>query len=600
MRMSFTTSQWALGLLSLAAVVGAHSEENERVEGSENTMAFMLFGSITFQMILFYAVNHRDADIRKYSWWTISQTIAIFSGVLSFQGVLGLAEHYLLQGRSENVELLFHFVHMLLWLVVLQISLQRCTMAMEMEIEDVAPGTHVAHSTHVHAKAWCILMSHITAFASIQAWGKLQQSAAFSGSPLLAFAMVPLSFVGLASLCHVTGLVRHSIIYLDGTEDAYEELWDNEAEEGENDIIGLTCSFLLLQWFRFWATGYLPNMEGDTTTPEHLRSQIEGPWFHLLMLGVVLVAVLAVVLTGRASDRFSELPGRALTARVLESLTIIFTMFFAWSLLYLLKSLTLAPWRTRWLSIDLAARPVLEHVLVALIISGVAFAMILGLDTVADLQVAGDGLHSDILAIIFSLGIMVGFSWEQSFDAGIEVVAERSPLPAHLLKFSLALMVTGIVFPAWKNYILQKIMEEEAERPSAPPSEVPSATPSFQSGAIPSRSGSMARMASMARTGSFFGDVSLRSSQGLGASQGRKGVRLPGMQIQKRAGPPLPHTASDLRAASSPSDQPPARPSLQKLLTAVRLGRRMGRGQPEGGGGESRPLLPQSEASHSF
>ena len=34
----------------------------------EFVAAIMMYGAITFQMLLFYCVNHPDEDMRKYSW----------------------------------------------------------------------------------------------------------------------------------------------------------------------------------------------------------------------------------------------------------------------------------------------------------------------------------------------------------------------------------------------------------------------------------------------------------------------------------------------------------------------------------------------------
>merc|ERR1719174_1598871 len=53
---------------------GAH-HHGEGILGRQ--IGLMLVGAVTFQMALFYLVNNRDPDIRRYSWYTIGTTISM-------------------------------------------------------------------------------------------------------------------------------------------------------------------------------------------------------------------------------------------------------------------------------------------------------------------------------------------------------------------------------------------------------------------------------------------------------------------------------------------------------------------------------------------
>jgi len=62
--------------------------------------------------------------------------------------------------------------------------------------------------------------------------------------------------------------------------------------------------------------------------------------------------------------------------------------------------------------------------------------------------------------IVNSLGILVGFSWEHSFDGSVEDVAATTstPLPAPEFQLGLGMSVCILILPAWRDYILEKVM----------------------------------------------------------------------------------------------------------------------------------------------
>ena len=48
----------------------------------------------------------------------------------------------------------------------------------------------------------------------------------------------------------------------DGEVDEYERMWSEFTEEGENDVMGLSISFMMVQVIRFGISGIFPNTEG--------------------------------------------------------------------------------------------------------------------------------------------------------------------------------------------------------------------------------------------------------------------------------------------------------------------------------------------------
>merc|ERR1712224_963220 len=75
----------------------------------------------------------------------------------------------------------------------------------------------------------------------------------------------------------------------------------------------------------------------------------------------------------------------------------------------------------------------------------------------------GHATDDAIFSIMGGLGILVGFSWEQSFDGGVEVIAALTPNPL-LTEIVLALVVTIVVMPAWQRFILKTVLMLALER----------------------------------------------------------------------------------------------------------------------------------------
>ncbi|CAE8610629.1 unnamed protein product, partial [Polarella glacialis] len=60
--------------------------------------------------------------------------------------------------------------------------------------------------------------------------------------------------------------------------------------------------------------------------------------------------------------------------------------------------------------------------------------------------------------IIKAMAILVGFSWEQAFDASVEKTCEHSTtLPPAWAKLILAALMVGMVLPGWRFYILPQV-----------------------------------------------------------------------------------------------------------------------------------------------
>lgn len=416
-------------------------------------ISVMLMGSIGFQMLMFYLVNHSDRDIQRYSWQVISQTISIFCAVLLFQGCNGLVEERLIEGSSDWMEVVVDMAQMLFWLVCMQIVLAITSGALN-EIFGAEPDME---RVELNLKSWSVLFSHVAGFATINAWGSLQQKF-FNSSPLHVLLVVPMGSVGLLLIYHIFDVIRERIAHMDdGEKDAYEEKWDEETEEAENDVAGLSMSFLTVQALRYAISGILPNQEG--LEPWGAAISHTPHQCHLLMgCGFIFFLLSMAVLN---SERIVETPERL--ERVIEILNNYLTFGLSWCLFYGVR------WRIS--ATHFTHENALLMVAIALFLSAVSFLFIFVLDKVEDNHLFGEDAEIAEGAtekIITGLGILVGFSWEQSFDTAVDVVAEglRHLAPPTFSKMVMSTCLVIIVFPAWRFYILpteREISEETTE-----------------------------------------------------------------------------------------------------------------------------------------
>jgi len=251
------------------------------------------------------------------------------------------------------------------------------------------------------------------------------------------------------------------------------KLYDAEVDEAENDISSLAVSFLIVQSIRFAVTGFLPNEEGEEEGAglHHYTCVLALYGIGLLFacMACVLVVILAKQSGGHhegASDNEAE--EENFVERMTEIALNGAAMTFAWSML----------WATRW-AFDWAfdeadenkphPSAVMQRVVIALLLSAVACASVFVLDKIDDTaKEQGDGNNSEeqakaIQILVNSLAILIGFSWEHSFDGGVAAVASMAatPMQKASAKFAMGLAIAVVMTPMWRKHILTKEMALE-------------------------------------------------------------------------------------------------------------------------------------------
>lgn len=461
-----------------SSAASSQAEKHDESKRTDLGIAVMLLGGVSFMMAIFYLVNHADSDVKRYSWRVLSATISIFCAVLIFQACNGVIEYYFFtKGTSHWFELLVDMLHGLVWLAVLQAVLSYLTgffggsdstglLRLGSTSSRSISDRSISRTEHnldiekfdllkINMKTTGVLLGHTTGFAAINAWGTLQRIAAYEpGLPHptegrgFAFCSIVLAVAGMMFQHTCTKRCRlEAATWDDGELDAIELLGHEEIKEIENDVFGLTISFLTVEFIRFIICGKLPSDEEEEPSSkdeEHSRVQVMS----LCLMGCVFGACV-----------FAHVK-RNKWLRTHNCFKIVWAMSFAWCFYYALQ----------WLVFESSrGNAATNSVIASLLATTAAFSLMRVLDWMADKQDTDAHFSHGARAIIESLGILVGFSWEKSFDVAVDSVAEGADesflefLPQPVLKLGLAFGLCLVVLPAWRWYILPTEMELEEE-----------------------------------------------------------------------------------------------------------------------------------------
>jgi len=362
------------------------------------------------------------------------------------------------------------------------------------------------------------LWAHMAGFAAINAGATMMQHPIFCRNGFTAVLPMLINAGSIFSVFQFIGWQRDRIkVDLDpSTETGREnqcrhDIQEEIAFEAENDICGLSWSFLAVQVIRFWLTGVLPNEEGmeeiEKEDDPWLYEQFEtnqwpadsaiwgifGIGFAFCILSVALILFEGKlehdeeshkaekakkveevsIPTPRHSTQKKTANGHPMPhhsdsesdeeeapptcqGRVVMILLNATGMCFAWCVM----------WGTRW---TLVKRPIFHietimgRVIMALMLSFCAFIFVFALDRIDDMGKGADGEPGNakvqaqvIQVIVNALAILVGFSWEHCFDGGVGAIASEFPKYAVQVKFVLGIAVAILFVPLWRQQILTK------------------------------------------------------------------------------------------------------------------------------------------------
>jgi len=486
------------------------------------TAAAMLLGGVTFVMMLFQLVNVDDDDIRRYAWKVISDTVSIFMAVLFFQGnneMLELAAEQI--GLREVTTVFIHFFHCLLYVLVLLIFIgwnsgvwEKDGSALDVETWVVADAMlvkygegvpedkvravirndhesrksvytdeyglevavvkkHVEYETRKRRNAcWATLIAHMAGFASIGAGGSMQQSEFFNRGPVVCFIPVLVTLLVLIAFFQLSALYREKLrqeAVSFGRKGRRAKMVHEAVGEAENDILSLAASFLTVQVIRFAITGQLPNAEG---LEEPVKFDLTL-WHVSVLAGVGFGFCIACMLIARGRSMMAggaqgqghgnkeEEEEEGVSVRILEVLMSTVAMCFAWCALICVRwAWELHPF------LGIKVLSIIGRIMLALILSLLTFLVVYVLDSIHDRLRASEAdtktSEHAISAIIGAVSVLVGFSWEHSFDGAVTAVADLNQEYPQCTKFVLGICVFGFLLRPWRRYILMRSLQLES------------------------------------------------------------------------------------------------------------------------------------------
>jgi len=499
-------------------LASAEGEGGGRAAGAESGMeggptaraanmavAMCLIGGITFTMGIFYLVNHPDTDMRMYSWEVVSCTISIFVAVLLFhalQAVLHNFDNVVVQewpSETTMVHVLsniglfmicYIFTHMVMWRVALLASADK---ADPQACENLNGKGHLEQEGRMSVDreqqmvCWSTLLAHMSSFAAIHLGGSVQhyilgvmhnQDDRVMG-PITCFLGVIPTWLFLFFLFRGCDVLRSHYLRLPA---AVFEIWDEAAEDAEDDVGSLALSFLMCQSARFAICGKLAGPEGRVPEDLHVTPEKVG-----MLFGVVILAGLGRVFlmwmhsaAASARQASSDTGWGEYCHRWIFILGGIISQLFAWCLLYVIAWTTCCfleryKMNQKGFGINTAS----TRAVMTLLVSITAFCAIWAIDCMSDVAV-DPVMEKALRSIIKSLGVLVGFSWEQAFAAGIEDIvvnieeaeaagvetgggeAGHSLVPV-FVKTGMAIVLSIVVVPAWRMYILKNVLKLRRE-----------------------------------------------------------------------------------------------------------------------------------------
>eukprot|EP00929_Paragymnodinium_shiwhaense_P064571 TRINITY_DN32353_c0_g1_i1.p1 TRINITY_DN32353_c0_g1~~TRINITY_DN32353_c0_g1_i1.p1 ORF type:complete len:632 (+),score=81.10 TRINITY_DN32353_c0_g1_i1:133-1896(+) len=455
----------------------AAEEADQVVEMMNLTVGIMLVGSIAVFLGLFYLLNHPDGDIQMTAWRTICQTLSIFVAVLVFHGMCALTEaaaDELLEQcgikKTQAHTAAVDAIQILFWFILLHSS-----------IAFIAYEHHDSAFDHkLRITCWASFNAHATAFACINGFGRYQHLGFFAESPAASVLPIVMLVLLLKLLFRISDAVRS----FGKWPEHVLEIWDEVSEETENDVAFISISFLLVQSLRYGFVGEMPDMEGI------LEAEVENPWGLMLqLLGMaVLFAVITMGMYFLIASRVLATDSNACVAseelyahknsvefatcsvylwRWFKNIHFITSTASAWCLMFSVQAVFLVVPAPNGKHFRKTSS--IQSLCFAMAMSGLCFSLVFILDVIHDKMHVLSVIRVVIKCYVRSLAILIGFTWEEAFAFGLDSIAEITAPYGEwypiLTKFALGILVAVIVVPAYRLYILKRMMElEETHR----------------------------------------------------------------------------------------------------------------------------------------
>lgn len=286
----------------------------------------------------------------------------------------------------------------------------------------------------LNLKCWAVMLGVVTGSSSMSFFSLIQDY--YKSNLLILYLMPLITFLSLHAIYAVGDSVRYRLAMLnDGMIDIYEEAFDKFSDETENVVIGLAVSHVITQTVRFHLTGTLPAPTGASRP----GTEVERSDIISLASSSVLYIIIFIVLEQLMKESCFKTGIKMIMANCVA-----FALFYS----------------TTWFTSEvLAFQGVAAALVVALGVTWAGFATMICLDALADLDCTGPVFDRNLRLMVMPTATLIGFGWKGAFAAaGVTMVQKVHVFPPPLEQLILALLLILVILPAWRMYILPRVM----------------------------------------------------------------------------------------------------------------------------------------------
>jgi uncharacterized integral membrane protein len=379
---------------------GAEGEESE--EGSEQTgrvVVWMMGSSLILMAFTFAMINTSNREVSNFTWRTLDNVISIFLAVMVFQAVdEGVIEAGIIEREHHAVGTMFVYAIVLLAIAIgLSVLLKGTPSNL---------AIFVASSAHFVSFGW--LHASTTAFEHFSE----------TLTKVVFIFLFVLAIIG-AVYC-VSYQVKGRLGLLEDDE-LMEKVDDLENDAG---AMGAAISFTMLVCYALTGT-FQDVEEKENATGQFKRDML------VYAAGLTMVACVAVHFLSSLTESQSYVMRRI--GLFLKSML---AMCVAWAWLLWGK------WQYH--DHEFVEVPMFSHIVFAFCVSLVGMLTIIVL---ANLPGTGKQAIKDKILILTTIGLVVGWSWEETFDEGIEILAEGHPGNVVTFKIAAAALMISVLLP---------------------------------------------------------------------------------------------------------------------------------------------------------
>lgn len=393
-------------------------------------LSMMLIGSVAFILTLFYLLNAKDPDIKRFSWGVLSGSICTFMGVRLGTAYNACWSYYVVGPAASPESQIKAFGALAIgWYLLLQFILAYWC--------GLLTGKHTPDfkSLVLNLKCWAVMLGVVTGSSSMSFFSLVQDYE--KSNWIILYSMPLITFLVLSVIYAIGDSIRHHLATLDDHIDPFEEAFDRFSDETEDVVIGLAVSHVITQTLRFHLTGTLPAPTGANRpgTEVELRDIVS------LASSSLVYIVLFLAVEQCLPKSWSRLKKRF---KMILANCVAFALFYSFT----------------WFAlIVLGLQGPSQGLLVALGVTWGGFAAMVLLDKLADLECTGPVFDQNLRMLVMPIATLIGFGWKGAFaDAGVTIVQKVTLFPAPLEQAILAMILLLVILPAWRWYILPKVM----------------------------------------------------------------------------------------------------------------------------------------------